>query len=277
MSGEWTWDKFLEISDALTRDIDNDGIMDTWALATFSADTLVAALGSNSAQFIGRDETGRFTNETLTPEFFETLVFVNSWYERGILMPQPEGSEWNWFDQAFLNSQAAMRVGGTHFATSIFNNLADPFGFVSFPMEPNVSEHRFMQQENVFCIPSTFTPEEVDDIMFAYMLWQRPLPEWDDPDAWKIGRYLVHTDPRSVDETEALFIRNQDLLGFPFQAFVPVLHGNAGVNPAFSWRMWTDESDPSVIVEEAQQRIADGLAVANANWVAPDVCPVCGK
>jgi ABC-type glycerol-3-phosphate transport system substrate-binding protein len=277
MAGEWTWDAFMEIAHQLTRDIDNDGIMDTWAIATFSSDTLVAVLGSNNAKFVGRDATGRFTNETTTPEFLESLAFMQSWYELGIMMPQPEGSEWNWFDQAFLNAQVAMRVGGAHLASGLNDNLADPFGFVVFPVGPNATQHHRIHHANIFMVPSTFSPEEVDDIMFAYQLWNRFLPEWDDPEGWMIARYLVHPDPRSVEETEALFLRNPEMFEMALQEFIPVLARNTGVNPAFSWRLWQEESDPSVIVEEAQQRMEDGLAIANANWVAPDVCPTCGR
>ena len=258
--GEWTWDKFVEISHQLTRDINNDGINDTWAMATFSSDILPLALASNRAQYIGRDENGNFYNATNTPQFMEALSFVNSLqHEIGILMPQPPDSEWNWFDHAFHNGQVAMRTSGEWAASGINDNLDDDFGFVTFPVGPSGDTHRFMGNANVFCIPSTFSPEEVEAIMFAYMLWQRPLPGFDDPDGWKAGRYLVHSTPRSVDETIALFSRDGSRMSPAFHGWIPAFEEG----PNFSWRMWHEGSDPAQIVEEAQQRLNEWIADAN--------------
>jgi hypothetical protein len=267
MAGEWI----------LTRDIDNDGIIDVWAMATFSSDILPRAVRSNNAKFIGIDENGFFYNGTTTPEFLEALVFVNSLDELGFLMPQPEGSEWNWFNQAWLNGQVAMRTAANFEAAGFLANLGDDFGFATFPIGPNATTPLNAHHANVLAVPATFSPDEVDDIMFLFQLWNRPLPEFDDPDGWMLGAYLNHAHPRSVDETMALFMRNPDILQFTTTLYIPGLHGNAGVGTDFAWRMWQEGSDPAVIVEEAQQKWDTLIAEANANRPQPEVCPVCGR
>jgi ABC-type glycerol-3-phosphate transport system substrate-binding protein len=248
-AGEWTWDAFMEIAHALTRDTDNDGIDDTFALAAFSNDILSRALASNHATYVGRNpETGEFFNATNTPEFLEALTFVNNLHVEGVMMPQPEGSEWNWFDEAFWNADVAMRTGGTYMAGAHINDrVDDPWGFVAFPMGPQATEHQFFTYHNVSVIPSSFSQDEIDDIMFAFQLWQQTPEGFDDPDAWIMPNLVNFSNPRSVEETLAMFARNQSLHATPFNVFIPGL--NVG---DIAWAMWHEDSDPTAIVEAVQ-------------------------
>ena len=264
MSGQWTWDAWLDMLHALTRDINNDGIMDTWGIATFSQDILGLALPSNNARSVYRDAQGVFHNQTNTPEFLEVLTFVNSLQHiENVQMPQPPDSEWNWFDQAFTNSQVAMRTGGSFGPGGLFD-MTDPVGFVTFPVGPSGDTQRFQANANFFVIPGTFGSQDVEEIMQAYMLWQRPLPGFDDPDGWKASEYLRHSTPRSVDETLALFSRD----GSRFEPlWWPLLPGQGfSQSQLIAWRMWHEDSDPAAIIEEAQPVINE--AIADANRVA---------
>ena len=248
LSGEWTWDRFLEIAHQLTRDTDNTGVADTWALASFSNDILTRAVASNNAAFVSLDAQGNFVNTTNTLEFLEALTFVNALEDEGVMMPQPEGSEWNWFNEAFWNANVAMRTGGHYMAGSHINeNLNDPWGFVSFPMGPNASNYVFMGNQNITVVPSSFSTQEVDDIMFAYQLWMTTPEDFRDPDAWMFANFPNHPNPRSVEESMALFMRNPDL-------GVPLLHGLVpGLQIGdISWEMWHG-NDPAAIVEAVQQ------------------------
>ena len=257
--GEWTWDAFLDLLRATTRDIDNTGVMDTWGIATFSSDILPQALASNGAQYVGRGADGLLYNATNTPQFLEALTFVNSlMHVENVMMPQPEGSEWNWFDYAFLNAEVAFRTSGHWMAPAINNNLADDFGFVVFPVGPSGDTHRFIGNGNVNAIPSTFAPDEVCDILFAWILWESPVPGFDDPDIWKAAAYLNHTSPRSVDES-LVIARDPARMSPLWHQLVP----GFDEGPNFSWRMWHEDSDPATIIEEAQMRI--NYAIDNAN------------
>jgi len=262
MRGEWTWDAFLDLLHQTTRDVDGDGIPDTWGMATFSSDLLERTLASNRAMYIGQDAYGRFTNETITPEFLQALSWANDLQDQGVLQPQPEGSEWNFFIDSFNNAEVAFRVAGGYVAGAQINpNLDDPWGFVHFPIGPNSNRPYFMGNANLNAIPVSFTAEEVSDIMFAINQWGRPLPDFDDPDAWMAGAFTAHYHPRSVEETMALFTRNPD-------NHVAALHGlvpgglPTRIGPLFAWRLWND-NESAAIVEEAQPEWLEYLARGN--------------
>lgn len=54
-SGEWIWEEFEKLADTLTRDIDNDGTVDTYALASFSVDETLEILYDTSQTEIVND------------------------------------------------------------------------------------------------------------------------------------------------------------------------------------------------------------------------------
>ena len=258
-SGDWTWDAFMDIARAATRDLDGDGIPDTWGIATFGQDFLVRALVSNNAHYVGIDE-GRFTNTTNTPEFLEALTWANNLGEEGVTMPEPEGMGWDFFISAFNNGMAAMRAAGDYVAGAQVNpNLDDPWGFVSFPMGPRAQAHRFSGNHNFQAIPVSFDEQDVSDIMYAFNLWYRPLPDFDDPLGWTAGAFASHYHPRSVNETLVMFSRNSDLMTPDFHTLVP---GGMPHGPNFGWRIWHG-NDPAVILEEAQPIWEEYLARAN--------------
>ena len=264
LRGEWTWDAWLELLHATTRDIGNTGVIDTWGIATFSSFMLMTALPTNNARYIYRDAQGRFHNMTNTPEFLETLTFVNGMrHVFQVMMPQPPDTPWNWFDQAFMNGEVAFREGGAGMAGGLAANSDDPFGWVTFPLGPNNGGRgpRFQGNTNFTVIPSTFTPERVEETMFAYLMFHRPLPDFQDPDEWKIGPLLVHSTPRNVYESMALFARDPARFEPMWHAVLPGPGFHEG--EVFSWRMWHEGSDPAQIVEEAQPLVNEAVAEAN--------------
>ena len=95
-NNEWTWDKFLEIAKQLTRDVDNDGIIDVYAMPRdLSTEILDAFVSSNGAMYVDRDNRGRFVNATSRPEFIEAVQFYMRLRDEGVLMQRPEESNWD--------------------------------------------------------------------------------------------------------------------------------------------------------------------------------------
>jgi len=70
-AGTWTWAAFLDICKKLTRDTNNDGKMDTYAMtADLSTEILDAIVSSNGATYVDKDpKTGKFVNASNRPEF----------------------------------------------------------------------------------------------------------------------------------------------------------------------------------------------------------------
>ena len=62
--GTWTWANFMDICKKLTRDINNNGIVDTYAMTRdVSTEMLDAIVSSNGANYVDRDpKTGKFYN-----------------------------------------------------------------------------------------------------------------------------------------------------------------------------------------------------------------------
>ena len=114
--GEWTWEAFEALCEKLTRDTDNDGVIDRYAMMSFSSHLLPAALVSNGAGFVQVDENGKYYNAAETDAFLEAMNWVMdmvSKYE----MKAPEGAEWNYFESAFINGEVALQVHEDYFAT----------------------------------------------------------------------------------------------------------------------------------------------------------------
>ncbi|MCL1988983.1 MAG: extracellular solute-binding protein [Firmicutes bacterium] len=259
--GRWNWETFTEVARALSRDLDNDGINDTWAMSSFNQDFLDRALASNGAAFVSIDPTtGEFINTTNTPQFLETINWVVQLREEMLAMHEDDiGAEWNFFIDAFNSGLSAMRSAGHYVASGeILPNLADPWGFVSFPAGPSGGDHYSWVTSNFNAIPQFYTEEEIDDFMFAIYLWNRPLPGADDDD-WMFGEYARHADPRSVDETMVNFTRNPYLQVMPAHQMIP---GGIDVGPNWAWRIWAD-NDAATIVEEAMQVLDERLNQVN--------------
>jgi ABC-type glycerol-3-phosphate transport system substrate-binding protein len=243
-AGTWTWDAFLDICKKLTRDINNDGIVDTYALVTLHTEVLDAAVGSNNANYVGKDATGKFINTTGTPNFLEALQYAVRLNNEGVVMPQAAGSNWDWFKAAFHDGRGAMRVDQEYVAQEL-RDMSDDWGMVLFPRGPRASDWIVVQDENVLVIPSTTSAEDVDKILYAYSLWQTPVNP--NPDAWKDGRYNLFRDSRAVDETSAL-IRDPKYGATKFVNFIPGLNkGDIG------WYMWNEGQDPAQLIESVSQ------------------------
>jgi len=263
--GRWDWENFTRVARQLTRSTTGDGINDTFALASFHQDFLPRAIAANGAAVVSIDPvTGGFINTSQTPELYEALAWVVQLREEGLAMHEDDiGGEWNFFIETFNNGGAAMRAGGSYIAGAQINpNLADDWGFVAFPKGPNATAHYSFMSQNLMAIPSAFSPEEVDAIMYAFMLWNRPLgiDEDGDDDDWKFEQMPNFRDIRSIEETMALHTRVVENQRTPFHALVP---GGFPLGDGFAFRVWTGEFDAQTILEEVQLVWNERLARAN--------------
>ena len=254
-AGTWTWDVYLDLCKKLTKDTNNDGIIDTYAMtADLSTDILDALVASNGANYIGRDARGRFTNATSTPEFLQALQFGMRLKAEGVLMPRPEISNWDWFKTVFNDGKVAMMVSLEWMSNEI-QGMKDDWGFVLFPKGPNAKDYRYSTDENVMVIPSSYSPAEVDKILYAVQLWFTPID--DDEDAWKTSLYNHYRDSRAVDETLAMF-RSRKYGSIKNYVYIPGLERGD-----IAWAMWWWEGDPAQLVESVSQSWNDLINQAN--------------
>lgn len=202
-NGTWTWDAYVDICKKITRDTDNDGVIDVYATASQQGGAINSALASNGAAFVKIDENGKYYNATGEDAFIEAanwMVELSKTYE----MPQPEGAEWNWTFTAFLNGDVAMTIHQDYFKADVANNLKDEYGFVMFPVGPRGDTYKNVISDNTYVIPANYDAERAQKIAYAFDLYTEPTPGYDDPDTWKSSYYNFFSDARSVDETIAM-------------------------------------------------------------------------
>lgn len=198
-AGTWTWDAFEKICAKVTRDTNNDGVIDVYALTNFSKNFFNMVVASNGATFIDRDKSGKFFNATKTNNFLEAMNWGDNMI-RKYEMPTPEGSAWDYSFAAFRNGEAAMQVAAEYDASQI-RTMKDDYGFVCFPKGPRMTDYVNIWDDNVYVIPACYDANRAEMIAFAYNLYTEPTPGWDDEDDWKIHYLNRFRDPRAVDET----------------------------------------------------------------------------
>jgi len=253
-AGTWTWDAYLDICKKLTRDINNDGIMDTYALPRdLSTDILDAIISSNGATYVDRDASGKLFNATNKPEFLEALQFAIRLNTEGVMKPRPEGTNWDWYKSEFADGNVAMRIDESYVWGEL-RNMRDDWGVVLFPKGPRSNNYRVFTRENVLIVPATFSEAEVEQIIYALNLWYTPVT-----DDWKSGWYNTFRDSRAVDETLAL-IHDTNNHMMKYYVLIPGLNrGN------IAWEMWYHEGDPAQLIERVSSNWNNLIADVNSN------------
>jgi hypothetical protein len=198
--GTWTWEAYEDICKKITRDTDNDGVIDVYATASQQGSAFNVALASNGAAFVKIDENGKYYNATGEDAFLEAanwMVEMSKTYE----MPQPEGANWDWTFAAFINGDVAMTIHQDYFKSTLAANMKDEYGFVMFPLGPKGDTYKTVYSDFAYVIPANYDAERAQKIAYAFDLYSEPTPGYDDPDAWKSSYYNMFSDARSVDET----------------------------------------------------------------------------
>jgi ABC-type glycerol-3-phosphate transport system substrate-binding protein len=250
-AGTWTWTNFLDVAKKLTRDRNNTGRIDTYAMPTGAlSEILDQIVYSNGANYVGRNAQGKFFNATNTPEFIEALQFFKRLMAEGVMMPEPEGSQWDWYWPMFHDGNVAMMMEPEWRVTQLAD-MADDWGYVLFPKGPKSKDYRFGNDENVIIIPSTFKPAEADAILTAIDLWHVPQTDW------KTGLYSWYRDRRAVDETMTM-IRGPQYGTFRNWIMIPGLERGD-----IAWSILWYDGEPSQLVESVSQSWNATIADAN--------------
>ncbi len=207
---EWTWEAFEECLAACAQDTDNDGVVDIYGMASNTTDVYLVATASNGGSFIDVED-GQFVitaTEQNTIDAMNFAVDIVSKYQ----MPQPEGSEWNWFFPAFKSGMAAFHVGQAYEANpgSDLYGMEDEFGILPFPKGTSEdAQYCHVQSENTVVIPGNIDRETANKMAIAYDMWREDTPGYeDDEEGWKTDLYDRFYDDESIDITYALLREN---------------------------------------------------------------------
>lgn len=207
--GKWTWEKFEEMCKALTKDTDNDGIIDQYAFSGYHSVFAWPTIYSNGGKVVNVDSNGKYyldmSDNVMEAWDYIHRIFVN--YTK----PQPEGADWNYFMADFVNGSTAFYNNEEYDAqvNGLLYDMKDDWGMVCIPIGPKGDGKYFtLNNDHMLIIPSIYPQEKVNKIMKIYDIVTDTVPGYDDPDSWKESYYAGFRDTRAVDETMQLMMDN---------------------------------------------------------------------
>ena len=254
--GKWTWAKFEEMCANLTKDTNNDGVIDQYAMASFNTEFTWAALHANGGSIVEQDSNGKYYLNLESDKSMEALNWVKSMFVN-YQLPQAEGAQWDYFKTAFTNGEVAFYVNHEYDAqpNGLLANMKDDWGMACFPVGPNGDGKLFtLNGDNMFVIPNCYSQDKVNKIMKIMDLWTTTTPGYEDEDAWKEGYYAGFRDTRAVDETIQYMMDNS----VPWKAWlIPGLN----YQPV-SWDICAG-NDPAEVIEARKPELQAALDEMN--------------
>ena len=187
--GEWTWDKFREYCQVLTRDIDGDGVTDVYGYGGWLGDFLPYWFMSNGT-YVAATATENFSSA----EVGETLKFLQDLYITDkVAYPIPEESGWDVCRWLYRDKKVAFCTTTTWILdnykdyTEADPNLDFDMVFIPYPIGPSGNAETNSTQlanSNYWMIPSNVEdPKLVYNVLRQYVNWFQGDTELrDDPD-----------------------------------------------------------------------------------------------
>lgn len=255
-NGEWTWSKFEELANKLTKDRDSDGITDVYGITCWSVEFSKAAVFSNGSDYVRfNEETKRYENNQMSDDYLEAIKFGVDLFNKGYMQAPPEGAQHKWWVGEFASGNAAMMVGEWYEHPSIVD-MEDDYGYCFFPKGPGPNaKMQTLFVGNVRVVPSTLDAQRADDVLFAYKLWVSSPPGYEDMEEDYSYYYTKVRDSRAVEETIVPMIKGQGMRSMVYS--VP--------NLSFKWGGNMDGGGYESIsaIEIAQEASAQYDAIIN--------------
>ena len=244
--GTWTWDKFDELMNTVHRDTDNDGVIDVYGLTVNEGNMTTAAIFSNNGSSVGKNADGYYYNlETAeTLEALEWTVEMFTKYDQH----DPEGAEWDYYKEEFVNGQAAFMVEDEYAGTpgNFLQDMEDEVGFVMFPKGPKGDTYINVWSNNPVAIPACYDAEKAWKIAFAWNLYTDQPAGYEDYMDLSNARAGIF-DSRAVDETITMMM-SPDHGTVAFHGLIP----NLNLGSDFVWNI-----TPNCVVSEQVEAIRD--------------------
>ena len=203
-NGEWTWDKWIEVMNAVQRDTNNDGAIDVYGTTQNNGVMVESCVYSNGGEFIGK-ENGKFVlklEEQNTVDGLEFAVKILDNYT----FPYPQDAQWDYYKEAFKSGQAAFMPEDAYNITGMAKDWEFEYGYLMFPKGPNATNNDYTNRwsNNPSLIPANYDAERAWKIAFAWNLFTDPIPGYEDYDP-QIENYMkATTDPRVAELTCAM-------------------------------------------------------------------------
>lgn len=162
-SGQWNWDKFVEVAKQATKDTDNDGKIDTFGFSGWTIDILRNFSAANGGKIV---DEATSTQGLTDPKVIETAEFINRLYNVENVM-KVKGTDKIGYDEfnTFKDGDVAM------FPAPLWNlgDLTFDFGVVPFPKGPSgTPEITFSDSGH----NALFIPKGVKDAQAVYQAFE---------------------------------------------------------------------------------------------------------
>lgn len=218
-SGEWTWDKFLECCEKITRDTDNDGVNDVYAITCQDTVFYDEVICSNNAHYVAK-ENGKYVNKLESNETVQAMNWaLDTWQKHHY--PMPEGAVWDYFMDVWKEGKAGFFADqvyrmGQDFGPNKDENgvpdgtykVPDELGFVCFPKGPNASDYSNWYSDNPYVIPACYDPDRAWKIAFALNAWTETPDGLSSASAYISGLRANFRDTEACDFTIPRLVAN---------------------------------------------------------------------
>ncbi len=200
--GSWTWDKFDELMGQVQRDTDNDGVDDVYGLTLNESVMTDQAVISNGGSYVGKGSDGKYFYNLEAPETQEALEWCVDMYTK-YDNHDPEGAEWDYYKEEFINGGAAFMVEQEYAGTpgNFLIDMEDEVGFVMFPKGPQCDTYLNVWDNNPHAIPACYDADRAWKIAFAWNLFTDQPAGYEDYNGYLSTARQGVFDERSVDET----------------------------------------------------------------------------
>lgn len=199
--GTWTWAKFEELMAQCHRDTDNDGVVDVYGLTLNESVMTDQAVFSNGGSYVSKVD-GKYEYNLEAPQTIEALEWCVDMYTK-FDNHDPEGAEWDYYKEEFVNGKAAFMVEQEYAGTpgNFLADMEDEVGFVMFPKGPQYDTYINVWDNNPHAIPSCYDADRAWKIAFAWNLYTEDPAGYEGYNGYLSTARAGVFDSRAVDET----------------------------------------------------------------------------
>ena len=241
--GEWTWDTFKELAVQATRDLDGDGVIDQWGLATVpNYDAVGRFAYANEAAFAKFDENGRVVFAFDEPNALDAIRLYQELVDLKVIAPSGDPIT------QFVSGQAAMDVAfyPWYMTGPYQDNMEDEYGLVPTPIGPAATNYNFIPREGQTMVLPANSEQPLALIALVDFLWPSERLTSD------VFEYVFSNMSPNRETFEMLMIGHSQLDGKYYLAWPHVAFN--GVEDAIN-QIVNEGKAPAAAMEEVKPRI----------------------
>lgn len=255
--GEWTWDKFREYCQILTRDIDGDGVTDVYGYGGWMGDFFPYFFMSNGTYVCATE-----TENLSSPEMGEVLSFLQDLFVTDkSAYPIPAENGWDVCRWLYRDKKVAFTTTAAWILDSYKDYLEEPnldfdMVFVDYPIGPSgnpETNSKKLANSNYWLIPAGIEdPELVYRVLRAYQNWYHEDTELrDDPDELE---WWYTSTSNKLDLQDWNFEIMKSMGEHEMVDFINVV-----INDLPLWDLLAGNITPSQMQEQNRQVVQDAL------------------